>query len=67
MPGGPVAAGVKLHLCVADLDAEVERLRGIGVVPDGAVKASGEGYRRARFADPDGVPVVLFEWRKPAE
>ena len=41
--------------------------RTVGVVPDGAVKASGEGYRRARFADPDGVTVVLFEWCRPAE
>jgi catechol 2,3-dioxygenase-like lactoylglutathione lyase family enzyme len=65
LPGEPVAAGVKLHLRATDLDAEVERLRGIGVVPDGAVKSSGEGYRRARFADPDGVAVVLFEWCRP--
>ena len=67
VPGEPVAAGVKLHLHVADLDAEVERLRGIDIAPDGVVKSSAEGYRRARFTDPDGVAVVLFEWRTPGE
>ena len=63
--GTPVAAGVKLHLEVTDLGGHVARLRDLGVVAEGDVKASDEGYRRARYADPDGVAVVLFEWCRP--
>jgi len=63
--GHPVAAGVKLHLEVADLDGHVARLRDSGVPADGDLKASDEGYRRARYRDPDGVAVVLFEWCRP--
>ena len=63
--GTPVAAGVKLHLEVADLGGHVARLRDSGVVADGDLKASDEGYRRARYRDPDGVAVVLFEWSRP--
>ena len=63
--GDPVATGVKLHLEVAGLDGHVARLRDSGVVADGDLKASEEGYRRARYRDPDGVAVVLFEWSRP--
>ena len=63
--GSPVAAGVKLHLEVADLDGHVARLRESGVPMEGDIKASDEGYRRARYRDPDGVGVVLFEWCRP--
>ena len=63
--GHPVAAGVKLHLEVADLDAHVDRLSASGVPMEGDLKASDEGYRRARYRDPDGVAVVLFEWCRP--
>ena len=52
-PGG----GATVHLEVADLDAELRRL---GEVAD--VKASDEGYRRAKLTDPDGHTVVLFQW-----
>jgi len=65
MPGGPVAAGVKLHFEVSDLDGHVARLHTLGVGLDGGVKASAEGYRRVRLRDPDGVVVVLFEWCGP--
>ena len=63
--GSPVAAGVKLHLEVTDLDAHVSRLLEIGVPMVGEFKVSDEGYRRARYRDPDGVGVVLFEWSRP--
>lgn len=63
--GDPVAAGVKLHLEVTDLDGHVARLRDSGVAAEGDIKASDEGYRRARYRDPDGVAVVLFEWCRP--
>ena len=63
--GDRVAAGVTLHLEVADLDGQVARLAKIGVAPDGAAKVSAEGYRRVKLRDPDGVTVVLFEWCRP--
>lgn len=46
-----------VHLEVADLDAELQRL---GEAAD--IKASDEGYRRAVLHDPDGHRVVLFQW-----
>ncbi len=52
-PGG----GATVHLEVADVAAELRRL-GEPV----ETKASAEGYRRAKLADPDGHTVVLFEW-----
>lgn len=52
-PGG----GATVHLEVAALDAVLQRL---GETAD--VKASPEGYRRAKLRDPDGYAVVLFEW-----
>jgi catechol 2,3-dioxygenase-like lactoylglutathione lyase family enzyme len=60
--GAPAPGGLALHVEVSSLDAELARLAGVGVVPDGPVKASAEGYRRAVVRDPDGYAVVLFEW-----
>ena len=60
--GVPSPGGVALHVEVPDLAAELSRLAGLGVAPDGPVKASAEGYRRAVVRDPDGYAVVLFEW-----
>jgi catechol 2,3-dioxygenase-like lactoylglutathione lyase family enzyme len=63
-PGGRVALKVRtpaggstVHLKVDDLTAELVRL---AFTAD--VKASDEGYRRAKLADADGNVVVLFEW-----
>ena len=55
--------GALLAFEVDDLDAWIERLRENGVGLDGSVKLSPEGYRRARFRDPDGHELSLFEWR----
>ena len=63
--GVPVPGGVTLHFQVADLDAALARLAGLGVVPTGPVKASAEGYCRVVFADPDGHRVTLFAWAGP--
>lgn len=60
--GTPSPGGVILHFRVDDLDAELARLAAAGVVPDGPVKASAEGYRRAFVRDPDGYRVGLFAW-----
>ncbi len=63
--GHPVAAGVKLHLEVSDLDGQVARLHKMSVGLDGVAKVSPEGYRRIKLSDPDGVTVVMFEWCRP--
>lgn len=63
--GDPVAAGVKVHLEVSDLDSHVARLHKSGFALDGVAKVSPEGYRRVKVRDPDGVTVVLFEWCRP--
>ncbi len=60
--GTVAATGVTLHVQVPDLNAEVARLKALGVSPDGDVKSSDEGYRRAKLRDPAGVAIVLFEW-----
>jgi hypothetical protein len=51
----PAAGGGRLAL-------KVNRLSANGVELEGAVKASPEGYRRARLRGPDGVVVTLFDW-----
>lgn len=64
---GPAEAGsVTLHFEVADLDAELARLAGRGIVPESPAKASPEGYRRAFVRDPAGHRVGLFAWQRPA-
>ena len=60
--GTPSPGGTKLVLRVSSLDAEIERLDRAGVVPVRPIRVSAEGYRSARFADPDGHPIELFEW-----
>jgi hydroxymethylpyrimidine/phosphomethylpyrimidine kinase len=59
-PDGPM-----IVFRVPDLDAELVRLAGCGIVPTGAVKASPEGYRVAHFLDPDGHRLAVFEWVVP--
>ncbi len=54
--------GVIIHFEIPNLQAEVERLAKCGALPSGSLKQSTEGYRRARFHDPDGYAIVLFEW-----
>jgi catechol 2,3-dioxygenase-like lactoylglutathione lyase family enzyme len=60
--GTPVPGRTKLVFHVRDLDAELARLASHGIVPDGPLKRSPEGYRSARFQDPDGHPIEVFEW-----
>jgi catechol 2,3-dioxygenase-like lactoylglutathione lyase family enzyme len=59
-PADPEA--VRLHFFQPDLDAALERLRELGIVPDGPPRVSHEGYRSATLRDPDGYRVYLFEW-----
>jgi catechol 2,3-dioxygenase-like lactoylglutathione lyase family enzyme len=60
--GDPTPGGVTLHFEVSDLNAELGRLKQLGVEPDSPVKESHEGYRRAAARDPDGYRIVIFEW-----
>ncbi len=59
---GGVGGGVTLHFRVADLDGELARLAGHGVVPDRPPIVSNEGYREAFVRDADGYRVGLFEF-----
>lgn len=56
------AAGALLAFEVQGLDDWVNRLEKYGVGMEGPVKASPEGYRRAKVRGPEGVAVTLFEW-----
>jgi catechol 2,3-dioxygenase-like lactoylglutathione lyase family enzyme len=60
--GSPPAPGGwnRFQLEVADLDDEVERLRGAGVAFRGSV-AEGAGGRQILVEDPSGNPIELFE------
>jgi catechol 2,3-dioxygenase-like lactoylglutathione lyase family enzyme len=60
--GSPPAPGGwnRFQLEVADLDAEVARLRGAGASFRGSV-AQGAGGRQILVEDPSGNPVELFE------
>lgn len=60
--GTPRPGGVRLHFEVDNLDAELIRLNALDLRPSSDAKASGEGYRRALFHDPDGYEIALFEW-----
>lgn len=61
-PGSPPAPGGwnRFQIEVADLAAEVERLRGAGVAFRGTV-AEGAGGRQILVEDPSGNPVELFQ------
>ena len=60
--GSPMSGATKVVFRVSNLDAAVAHLSRHDVVPLGPIKVSPEGYRSARFADPDGYRVELFEW-----
>jgi predicted enzyme related to lactoylglutathione lyase len=61
--GGVLAReAVRLVFEVADVDAERDRLLGLGVAVS-LPEESTEGYRAIRLHDPEGTPVTLFCWR----
>lgn len=47
---------------VDSLDHERERLSALGIFPTHPEKMSPEGYRRLKYADPDGQALILFQW-----
>ncbi|GBD35616.1 hypothetical protein HRbin36_00729 [bacterium HR36] len=54
--------GIRLHFEVAALEAEIKRLRSLGLEPAKPMKISPEGYRHVVYHGPDGVEIGLFEW-----
>jgi catechol 2,3-dioxygenase-like lactoylglutathione lyase family enzyme len=52
----------RIHLVVADLDAEIDRLRGAGLTFRSEL-VSGPGGRQILLADPDGNLIELFQPR----
>jgi catechol 2,3-dioxygenase-like lactoylglutathione lyase family enzyme len=60
-PASPAPTGVRLWLQVPDVDAEVERLAGLGVHVLEAPTTRPWGLREAEVADPDGLVLVLVQ------
>ncbi|HEX7872712.1 MAG TPA: VOC family protein [Sphingobium sp.] len=61
-PSRPEACGLRhLSFAVADLDREVARLEGLGVAVEPVRVDEYTGRRFTFFADPDGLPLELYE------
>jgi glyoxylase I family protein len=61
-PSYPEACGLRhLAFAVADLDAAVAHLRGYGVAVEPVRVDEYTGKRFTFFADPDGLPLELYE------
>jgi catechol 2,3-dioxygenase-like lactoylglutathione lyase family enzyme len=63
MPDGrtPAPGGWnRIHLIVEDIDAEVERLRGVGLTFRSDI-VSGPGGRQVLLDDPSGNPIEFFQ------
>src|SRR5688572_6862688 len=63
--GTPVPGTTRVVFHVRSVGAELTRLASAGIQPTGQVTESPEGYRVARFTDPDGHRLELFEWTGP--
>jgi len=61
-PSYPEARGLRhLAFALADLDAEVARLNALGVETEPVRVDEYTGRRFTFFADPDGLPLELYE------
>lgn len=61
-PSRPEACGLRhLSFSVADIDAEIARLAGHGVACEPVRVDEYTGQRFTFFADPDGLPLELYE------
>lgn len=61
-PSRPEAAGLRhLAFAVDDLDAAIARLRAHGVAPEPVRVDEHTGKRFTFFADPDDLPLELYE------
>ena len=54
----------RLVFHVEDVDAERNRLSGLGVETSEPTDDPAEPYRSIRLADPEGMPITLFSWRE---
>ena len=58
----PEARGLRhLAFAVTDLDSEITRLRGLGIKTEPVRLDELTGQRFTFFADPDGLPLELYE------
>lgn len=65
-PSRPEALGLRhLAFTVGDIDAEVARLTAQGVVCEAIRIDEHTGQRFTFFADPDGLPIELYETSAP--
>ncbi len=65
-PSRPEALGLRhLAFTVADIDAEVARLTAHGVPCEPVRIDAHTGQRFTFFADPDGLPLELYETARP--
>ncbi len=61
-PTHPEAAGLRhLAFAVASIEAEVARLQTLGVAIEPVRTDPNTGKRYTFFADPDGLPIELYE------
>ncbi|HKT78140.1 MAG TPA: VOC family protein [Sphingobium sp.] len=66
-PSRPEACGLRhLAFLVSDLDAEVARLEAAGIACEPVRVDPHTGQRFTFFADPDGLPLELYEEHPPA-
>lgn len=57
-----LAQGITLALTVADIEAEVARLRSDGVQPTSDIRQDDWGERHVQIADPNGLILQLVQW-----
>jgi glyoxylase I family protein len=61
-PSHPEARGLRhLALAVADIETEIARLAALGVSIEPVRTDTATGRRFTFFADPDGLPIELYE------
>lgn len=61
-PGRPEACGLRhLAFCTEALDVDVARLTGLGIAVEPVRVDPYTGRRFTFFADPDGLPLELYE------
>lgn len=64
----PEACGLRhLAFAVTDLDACRQQLQARGVLLEAVRTEPLSGYRFCFFADPDGLPLEIYEIQKPAD
>lgn len=65
-PSYPEAAGLRhLSFATADLDAEVARLEALDIICEPIRVDAATDMRFTFFADPDGLPLELYEMAGP--